>query len=54
MKKKKVIPYEYIPDVESKIVTIEAKDYLVINDAMFTFYQRSLGELSPFFLGIRD
>jgi len=53
MEKKKVIPLEYIPDVGSKTVTIEGKDYLVANDAMFTFYQRSIGEFSPFFLAIR-
>jgi len=50
----KVIPAEFIPDVESKTVTIGDKDYLVANDAMFTFYERSKGELSPFFLAIRD
>ncbi len=54
MKKEKVIPLDYIPDVESKTVTIDGKDYLLANDAMFTFYQRSKGELSPFFLAIRD
>ena len=54
MNKKKVIPYEYIPDIESETITIEGKDYLVANDAMFTFYKRSKGELSPFFLAIRD
>lgn len=53
-KKKKLIPDEYIPEVASKVVTIEGGDYLVENDAMFTFYQRSMGELSPFFLAIRD
>lgn len=54
MEKKKVIPLEYIPDVGSKTVTIEGKDYLVANDAMFTFYERSKGEFSSFFLAIRD
>jgi uncharacterized OB-fold protein len=53
-KKQKLIPDEYIPEVASKVVTIEGGDYLVENDAMFTFYQRSMGELSPFFLAIRD
>jgi len=51
---KKVIPLEAIPDVGTKIVTREGQDYLVVNDAMFTFYQRSMGELSPFFLALRD
>jgi len=52
--KPKVIPPEFIPDVESRTVTIEGKDYLVTNDAMYTFYQRSKGEFSPFFLALRD
>lgn len=54
MEKKKVIPLEAIPDVGGHTVNIEGKDYLVLNDAMFTFYQRSMGEFSPFFLAIRD
>ena len=53
-KKQKVIPDEYIPEVASRVVTIEGKDYLVENDAMHTFYERSMGEFSPFFLAIRD
>lgn len=53
-KKQKVIPDEYIPEVASRVVTIEGKDYLVENDAMYTFYERSMGEFSPFFLAIRD
>lgn len=51
---RKVIPLEAIPDVETRIVRRDEKDYLVVNDAMFTFYQRSMGELSPFFLALRD
>ena len=53
-KKQKVIPDEYIPEVASRVVTIDDKNYLLENDAMFTFYERSMGEFSPFFLGIRD
>lgn len=52
--KEKVISSEFIPDREGSITTIEGKDYLVMNDAFYTFYQRSMGELSPFFLAIRD
>jgi len=52
--KKKVIPSEYIPDADCTMVNIAGKDYLEVNDAMFTFYRRSKGELSPFFLGLRD
>lgn len=51
---RKVIPAEAIPDVGTRIVTRDGQDYLLVNDAMFTFYQRSMGELSPFFLAIRD
>lgn len=53
-KKEKVIPVEYIPDVGSQILTIDKKKYLISNDAMYTFYQRSKGEFSDFFLALRD
>jgi uncharacterized OB-fold protein/putative sterol carrier protein len=54
MDKEKVIPSKYIPEVGSHIETINGKDYLITNDAMYTFYQRTKGEFSPFFLAIRD
>jgi len=50
----KVIPYEFIPDVGSEVVTIDGKKYLVSNDAMYTFYKRAKGEFSDFFLALRD
>ena len=50
----KVIPSKYIPDVASEVVTIEGERYLISNDAMYTFYRRSKGEFSRFFLGLRD
>ena len=50
----KVIPSEAIPEPGSRTVTIDGKDYLVANDAMFTFYQRSKGEFSPYFIALRD
>jgi len=53
-KKMKIIPSEFIPEVSSKVVTIDKQDFLLQNDAMFTFYQRTAGELSPFFLGIKN
>ncbi len=34
--------------------TIEGHDYLIANDAMYTFYRRSRGEFSAFFLALRD
>lgn len=52
--KEKVIPAEYIPDVGSQILTIDKKKYLIANDAMYTFYQRTKGEFSDFFLALRD
>jgi len=52
--REKLIPSRYIPDIGSHIETIGGKDYLVSNDAMYTFYRRTRGELSPFFLALRD
>jgi uncharacterized OB-fold protein/putative sterol carrier protein len=54
MVENKVIPSEYIPYADYTIVNIAGKDYLEVNDAMFTFYRRSKGELSQFFLALRD
>ncbi len=53
-KTKKVIPEEYIPDVGSQVETIDGQRYLITNDAMYTFYRRSKGEFSAFFLALRD
>ncbi len=53
-KKERVIPSEYIPEVGSHVETIDGRDYLITNDAMYTFYQRTKGEFSPFFLSMRD
>jgi len=50
----KVIPLNVIPDQGGHTVTIEGREYLVMNDAMYTFYQRSMGEFSEFFLALRD
>ncbi|MBI5569887.1 MAG: hypothetical protein HY914_08080 [Desulfomonile tiedjei] len=50
----KVIPYEYIPDEGSEIETVDGRQYLIANDAMYTFFKRTKGELSPFFLALRD
>jgi len=54
MEKERVILSKYIPEVGSHIETIDGKDYLITNDAMHTFYHRTKGEFSPFFLAIRD
>ncbi len=52
--KERVIPSKYIPEVGSHTEVINGKGYLITNDAMYTFYQRSKGEFSPFFLALRD
>lgn len=52
--RKKVIPQTYIPFEASRTLQIEGQDYLLMNDAMYTFYERSMGEFSPFFLALRD
>ena len=49
-----VIPLDYIPEKGSHVETIDGKDYLITNDAMYTFYKRTKGEFSPFFLALRD
>ena len=54
MEKKKVIDEMYIPDVGSQIETIDGKEYLITNDAMYTFYRRTKGELSSFFLALKN
>jgi len=50
----KIIPEEFIPEVGGRTITIEGKNYLEHHDVMYTFYRRSQGELSPFFLALRD
>lgn len=54
MARERLIPDEYVPDTDSRTVDIGGNAYLEVNDAMFTFYRRSMGELSPFFLALRD
>ncbi len=53
-KVQKVIPAEYIPDIGGRITTIGGEKYLLQNDAMYTFYERSMGEYTSFFLALRD
>jgi uncharacterized OB-fold protein len=50
----KIIPAKYIPNVGSHVESIDGRNYLISNDAMYTFYQRSRGEFSAFFLALRD
>lgn len=49
-----IIPSEYIPNAGSRVETIDGNRYLITNDTMYTFYRRTKGELSPFFLALRD
>lgn len=51
---KKVIDDIYIPYVGSQTETIGGKDYMITNDAMFTFYKRTKGEFSAFFLALKN
>jgi uncharacterized OB-fold protein len=50
----KIIPAKYIPAMGSHVENIDGQNYLIANDAMYTFYQRSRGEFSAFFLALRD
>ncbi|MBI4367387.1 MAG: hypothetical protein HY543_11260 [Deltaproteobacteria bacterium] len=51
---RKVIPDHMIPPVASEIVEHEGGKFLQTNEAMFTFYKRTKGEFSKYFLGLRD
>ena len=53
-KRQKLIPDEFIPEIRSRVITLDNQDYLLQNDTMYTFYERSMGELSPFFLAIKN
>lgn len=50
----KVIPEHFIPPVASEIVERDGEAYLQANESMFTFYKRTKGEFSRYFLGLRD
>ena len=50
----KIIDSKFIPDSGSHTQTIEGEDYLIVNDAMYTFYQRTKGEFSRFFLALKE
>jgi hypothetical protein len=52
--RERVIPSKYIPEKGSHVEAIDGKQYLIANDAMYTFYQRTKGEFSAFFLALRD
>jgi uncharacterized OB-fold protein len=50
----KVIPPRFVPDAGGETVERGGERFYLQNDAMHVFYRRSLGELTPFFLGLRD
>ncbi len=50
----RVIPEHMNPPVASEIVERDGVPYLQSNEAMFTFYKRTKGEFSKYFLGLRD
>jgi len=50
----KVIPVHMIPDLESEIIKVHGENYLQSNEAMFTFYKRTKGEFSPYFLSLKE
>jgi len=52
--KEKLIPDRYISTKGSCIENIDGRDYLIANDVMYTFYRRTKGEFSAFFLALRD
>ncbi|MBW1740265.1 MAG: SCP2 sterol-binding domain-containing protein [Deltaproteobacteria bacterium] len=54
MGKEKVIPLHMIPDVGSEVVEVGNERFLQTNEAMFTFYKRTKGEHSPFFLALKE
>lgn len=54
MAKEKVIPLHMIPDVGSEVVEVGNERFLQTNEAMFTFYKRTKGEHSPFFLALKE
>jgi len=51
---RKVIPEHMNPPVASEIVERDGVRYLQTNEAMFTFYKRTKGEFSKYFLALRD
>ncbi|MBI4962752.1 MAG: hypothetical protein HY913_05685 [Desulfomonile tiedjei] len=53
-RKDKIIPSKFIPEVGAHTETIDGQRYLIANDTMYTFYRRTRGEFSAFFLGLRD
>jgi uncharacterized OB-fold protein len=54
MTKDKVIPLHMIPDAGSEVIEVDNERFLQTNEAMFTFYKRTKGEHSPYFLALKE
>lgn len=54
MAKEKVIPVHMIPNVGSEVLEVGNQRFLQTNEAMFTFYKRTKGEHSPYFLSLKE
>jgi uncharacterized OB-fold protein len=50
----RVIPEHFNPPVASEVVEVDGVPYLQSNEGMFTFYKRTKGEFSSYFLALRD
>ena len=50
----RVIPEHFNPPVASEVVEVDGVPYLQTNEGMFTFYKRTKGEFSRYFLALRD
>ena len=50
----RVIPEHMNPPVASEVVERDGVPYLQTNEGMFTFYKRTKGEFSKYFLALRD
>ncbi|MEW5721634.1 MAG: hypothetical protein AB1896_00900 [Thermodesulfobacteriota bacterium] len=50
----KVIPLGMVPESDSEVIELGGRRYLQSNEAMFTFYKRTKGELSPYFLALKE
>ncbi len=54
MARQKVIPVHMIPEVGSEVLEVNNERFLQTNEAMFTFYKRTKGEHSPYFLALKE
>jgi uncharacterized OB-fold protein len=50
----KVIPLHMIPDAASEVLEVGGERFLQSNESMFTFYKRTKGEHSEYFLALKE